>query len=151
MTGQNNLPNGRLLLEGLMLTRERFQTGSKVAIPIPILRELFTIAVSTLPFDQEFYLAAYPDIKEAFASGQVSDLWSHFIEEGYFEGKLGSKPEVDEDFYKETYPDVAIAIADGSFGSAIDHYVRAGAYEGRFANQTNMQTAKRWLDHLVRR
>jgi hypothetical protein len=29
----NNLPNGRLLLEGLMLTQERFRGGSKAARP----------------------------------------------------------------------------------------------------------------------
>ncbi len=146
----NNLPNGRLLLDGLMMTRERLQSGSKAAVPLPVLRVILTVAISTLPFDQDFYLSTYPDVRDAFLSGQVADLKLHFIEEGYLEGRFGSRPDVDEAFYKENYPDVATAISRGDVNSCLDHYMHAGAFEGRFANATEMQTTKRWLELLGR-
>ena len=146
----NNLPNGRLLLDGLMMTRERLQSGSKAAVPLPVLRVILTVAISTLPFDQDFYLSTYPDVRDAFLSGQVAHLKLHFIEEGYLEGRFGSRPDVDEAFYKENYPDVATAISRGDVNSCLDHYMHAGAFEGRFANATEMQTTKRWLELLGR-
>jgi hypothetical protein len=151
VSGSNSLPNGQLLLEGLMLTRERFYAGSKAAIPLPVLRALLVVAVSTLPFDQEFYLSTYPDVRDAFLSEKVTDLKLHFIEEGYFEGRLGAKPDVDEEFYKENYPDIAAAIARGEVESGLVHYVQAGAFEGRFANSLDMQVTKRWLELLGRK
>jgi hypothetical protein len=144
----NNLPNGRLLLEGLMLTQERFRGGSKAAVPLPALRALLVVAVSTLPFDQEFYLSTYPDIRDAFQSEDITDLKLHFIEEGYLEGRFGAKPDVDEEFYRDTYPDIAAAVARGEVESCLDHYVRSGAAEGRFANPRDMQVTNRWLELL---
>src|ERR1700676_2151530 len=99
MGGRHELPNGELLLTLLALSRERVQAGTKAAISLPILREIIMFSVSKLPFDEEFYLSSYEDIREAHRSGDVSDLRAHFIEEGYFEGRFGTKPSVDEDFY----------------------------------------------------
>jgi hypothetical protein len=151
VSGSNNLPNGRLLLDGLMLTPERFYGGSKAAVPLPVLRALLEVAVSTLPFDQEFYLSTYPDLRDAFLSDRVTDLKSHFIGEGYLEGRFGAKPDVDEEFYRDTYPDIAAAIARGEVESGLDHYVRSGALEGRFANARDMQATNRWLELLGRK
>ena len=64
-------------------------------------------------------------------AGLIGDPKAHFVEEGYFEGRLGALPDFDEGFYKETYPDVAVAIAKGEVRSAFDHYVGGGAVEGR--------------------
>ena len=140
-----DLPNGGLLLTLLMLSRERIQTGSKAAVSIPMLREVIMLAVSKLPFDEDFYLSTYNDIREAYQSGEVSNLRVHFMEEGYFEGRLGAMPDLDEVFYRETYPDVAEAITNNELESVMEHYIRAGAVEGRFANAEDRKIVTRWM------
>lgn len=148
MKSPSTLPNGRVLLQGMMLSRERLQDGSKAAVSIPLLKAILTVASSALPFDTEFYLAAYPDIREAYDAGRVVDVKAHFIEEGYFEGRLGTMPDIDEKFYKEMYPDVADAIASGQISSALDHYLRTGAAEGRCVNKAEWEASKYWRDLL---
>ena len=140
-----SLPNGQLLLSITSLSRERLNAGSRAAVSLPLLREIFSIAISKLAFDEDFYLSTYQDIRAAYESGDISDLQEHFIEQGYFEGRLGVDPKVDAEFYAETYPDVAAAIASGAVGSAQEHYVRAGAFEGRSANSEDKQIITRWL------
>jgi hypothetical protein len=117
---------------------------------VQLLKELITIAAATLPFDLDFYLTTYPDIREAHDAGRIADPRKHFIEEGYIEGRFGSKPNVDEEFYKSTYPDVKDAIATGGVKSALDHYLGAGAFEGRCLNSESIASTKRWLAILGR-
>ncbi len=128
-----------------MLSFERLRSGAKAAILLPILREILEVAASKLPFDEDFYLSTYPDVRAAYNSGQIADLRRHFVEEGYFEGRFGAKPNVDEGFYTDTYPDVAGAIANKEVGSALEHYMNAGAAEGRFANPEDKEVMMRWL------
>lgn len=151
MARSTSLPNGQFLLDCLMLNQERLRTGSKAAISLPVLKAILVAATSAMPFDEDFYRSTYSDLRDAHDSGHVADLRTHFIEEGYFEGRFGAKPEVDEQFYSETYPDVASAVAKGDVNSALDHYMRAGAYEGRFANAEDMDTIKRWRALLGRK
>ena len=139
------LPNGDLLLNIINLSRDRLNSGSKAAMSLPLLREILTVAASQLPFDNDFYLSTYQDIRAAYEGGGITDLRMHFIERGYFEGRLGADPKVNEDFYKETYPDVATAISNSEVKSATDHYMRAGASEGRFANLEDKQLVEKWL------
>jgi hypothetical protein len=127
-----------------MVNHERLRSGSKAAISLPILKAILVAAASSMPFDEKFYCLTYPELRDAHESGAVADLRAHFIEDGYFEGRFGSKPDVDEQFYKETYPDVAAAVTRGEVKSAFDHYMRAGASEGRFANGEDMEIIKRW-------
>jgi hypothetical protein len=142
------LPNGTKLMSGLMLSRERLNTGAKMAIPIPLLKSVLSIAIGALPFDERFYLSTYPDIRNALSAGLIDDPRAHFVEEGYFEGRLGALPDFDEAFYKATYPDVAAAIEKGDVGSAVDHYVGVGAAEGRSASRVDMEASRRWMFHL---
>jgi hypothetical protein len=138
------LPHGRVLMDGMALTPERLRTGSKVAVSLPVLRAVLSAAVSQLPFDAEFYRQTYPDIQQAYETGQIQDLRAHFIETGYFEGRLGADPGFDEQFYRRSYPDVVEALASGSINSALEHYVQAGAAEGRHANASEAAIAARW-------
>ena len=142
------LPNGRVLLDTLMLTPEMLHSLPKVPVPVPALRALLSVLVAQLPFDENFYAATYPDLAQAKQSGSIADLRTHFLEHGYLEGRLGAKPEIDEKFYREMYPDVAIGISRGEMHSAADHYVRAGAAEGRFANPAQMRACRQWQEIL---
>lgn len=134
-----------------MLSQERLRSGSKAAISLPILKAILIGATSGMPFDEDFYSLTYPDLRAAYDAGDVADLRTHFVEEGYFEGRFGAKPEVNEQFYQETYPDVAAAVARGDVSSGLDHYMRAGAFEGRFANAEDMDSVKRWNSLMGRK
>jgi hypothetical protein len=144
MDDPRNLPNGALLLSVIGLSRERLHAQSKAAVALPVLREIIAVAISKLPFDEEFYISTYEDVREAYGRGDIADLRTHFVEQGYFECRLGVKPDVDEEFYKDTYPDVAVAIASNVIGSALEHYLTAGVFEGRFANPEDKQLVTSW-------
>lgn len=148
MSSHGRLPNGRVLLEGMGLTFERLQTGSKAAVSLPIIKATLFALASSLPFDPEFYLHSYPDIRSAFETGKIRDLKTHFCEIGYLEGRMGAAPEFDEDFYKATYPDIAAALEKGTLRSARDHYIYSGAFEGRNASEATMAADNRWLELL---
>jgi hypothetical protein len=69
-----SLPHGRVLLDGLAVTFERLRSSSKVAVSLPLLRTIISVAVSELPFDPGFYLSTYADIREAYEAGRITDL-----------------------------------------------------------------------------
>ena len=51
------------------------------------LRPVLEPVLARKPFDEKWYLAAYPDVaKAALADGKVSSH-EHFIRHGYFEGR----------------------------------------------------------------
>jgi hypothetical protein len=128
------LPHVDLLLQAMRINRERLNSRSKIAIDAKLLRLLIQSAVAHLPFDSEFYAKTYPDLAEATAAGKIPDLHRHFVETGFFEGRIGAPPPVDETYYVGTYPDVATAIQRGDVPSGTEHYIRSGASEGRVPN-----------------
>ena len=125
------VPHIDLILQALRINRERLNSRSKIAVDARLLRGMLQALVTTLPFDASFYQKTYPDIAEAYAAGLIPDLRQHFVDSGYFEGRLGSPPEVDEAFYLATYRDIGTAVQRGEIASGADHYLRSGAAEGR--------------------
>jgi hypothetical protein len=82
-------------------------------------------------FDEEWYLEAYPDIAEAVRDGRVPSARQHFLENGYFEGRIPVRIPFDEKWYLETYPDIAAAVESGEIPSAERHFRDIGYFEGR--------------------
>lgn len=74
-------------------------------------------------FDAEWYLAMYPDIKEAKTFSQAPH--EHYLRFGAFEGR-DPCPEFDSDYYLGEYPDVASAGTN-----PLVHYLMYGREEGR--------------------
>ena len=105
------MPHIDLLLQSLRINRERLNSKSKIAIDAKLLRMLLQALAASVPFSAEFYLKAYPDIAEAHAAGQIEDLRRHFVELGFFEGRMGCEPPVDEAYYTSQYKDVGAAVA----------------------------------------
>ena len=145
------LPHAKILLGAMLLTPERLKTGARAAVPLPILRAILTASASNLPFDKEFYLATYSDVASAYKAGRIQDVHTHFVETGYFEGRLGSNPNVDEAYYRKTYPDVATAIKSGALKSGYEHYIKTGAAEGRSPNAEHVQLMKYWQEIFEKR
>lgn len=81
--------------------------------------------------DEEWYLQKYEDIGRAVQAGQIASAKRHFIDDGYFEGRMPGPVTVDEDWYLKEYPDVAESVRRGDFRSAQQHFAEEGYREGR--------------------
>ena len=82
--------------------------------------------------DEEWYRREYADIAEAIDAKKIRSAKEHFVEEGYFEGRLPRPHEIDEAWYTGHYEDVAEGLRNGSFTSALRHFKEHGYAEGRF-------------------
>jgi hypothetical protein len=95
----------------------------------------FTNMIRTLlqaiEVDEAWYLRQYPDVAEAIRNGIVISAREHFINDGYFEGRIPFLIEVDEAWYLEQNPGVADYIARGELESAQQHFIDNGYREGR--------------------
>jgi hypothetical protein len=107
------------------------KAGDEVSVPRKVLARLLDLYISFWDFDEDWYLATYPDIQAAVAGGKFPSGWEHFKTVGYLEGRRGNQPVVDTEWYVETYPDIAQAMLEGKVTSAADHFERWGYAEGR--------------------
>jgi hypothetical protein len=81
--------------------------------------------------DEAWYLRQYPDVAEAIARGRVKSAKQHFLNDGYFEGRMPFPIAVDEAWYLEQNRGVAEHIARGDLLSAQQHFDDNGYREGR--------------------
>ena len=81
--------------------------------------------------DEEWYLRTYEDIAKAVREGTIKSAQHHFVEDGYFEGRLPFPMKVDERWYMTQYPDVADSVRRGILQSAQAHFDEDGYREGR--------------------
>ena len=81
--------------------------------------------------DEEWYAATYPDIGGAIKDGIVCSAKQHFVDDGYFEGRLPFPIVVDEKWYLAENPDVAESVRSGIVISAQEHFDQDGYSEGR--------------------
>jgi hypothetical protein len=93
--------------------------------------DIIRLVLRSVTVDEAWYLTEYPDIAEAVAGGEVKSARHHFIDSGYFEGRLPCPLEVDEAWYLAEYPDVAEGIERGEIQSARQHFLEHGYEEGR--------------------
>jgi hypothetical protein len=81
--------------------------------------------------DEEWYLRTYEDIAKAIREGTIETAQQHFVEDGYFEGRLPFPIRVDERWYTDQYPDVGDSVRRGVLPSAQAHFDEDGYQEGR--------------------
>jgi hypothetical protein len=93
--------------------------------------KILRMLISNVEVDEKWYLATHEDIARAVASGAVASARQHFIDDGYFEGRLPFSIPVNERWYLEQYPDVAESVRKGLVGSAEQHFAEDGYREGR--------------------
>ena len=105
--------------------------STEVSVPRETLAHLLDLYISCWEFDEDWYVAMYPDVQDAIKHGVFPSGWAHFRAIGYFEGRLGTQLLVDTEWYMNTYQDIAQAIVDGAVASAQEHYVSHGYAEGR--------------------
>jgi len=121
-----------------------------VRLSTELLRWIVARAVLSERFDEAYYLAANPDVAEQYRAGEVVSAHLHFVETGWFEGRLGAPPEFDEEFYLDQNPDICAAVAAGTIASGRVHFMNQGLREGRAANPAQAHAAASWAALLER-
>ncbi|WP_397544402.1 hypothetical protein [Roseovarius salis] len=87
--------------------------------------------VASFPLDEEWYRSANSDVQEAFEAGAIDDAKSHFVTQGYIEGRGYPPADFDEASYLENNDDLRDAYEAGNVSDLKAHFVRHGFYEGR--------------------
>jgi hypothetical protein len=126
----NQVPSFKLLKQRLSIVTVSGQL--KVNNTYDEFLNIIRLLLRGVAVDEAWYLTEYPDIAEAVAAGEVKSARHHFIDSGYFEGRLPAPLEIDEAWYLGEYPDVAEGIERGEIQSARQHYLEHGYEEGRW-------------------
>lgn len=87
--------------------------------------------IAGVEVDEAWYLERYPDIADAIRQGIVPSPKAHFVNDGYFEGRLPFAIKVDEDYYLNQNAGVAEYVANGNLESGQQHFDENGYKEGR--------------------
>lgn len=93
--------------------------------------KLIRLMMAGVEVDEAWYSQQYEDIGRAIRDGQVASARQHFIDDGYFEGRLPFPINVDTAWYQAQYPDVADSIRSGGVQSPQAHFDEDGYREGR--------------------
>ena len=128
----NTLPSLKLVKQRLSVVKAKRQP--KIDSSYDEFLDIVRLLLRGVAFDEAWYLAEYPDIAEAVAAGDLRSARHHFIDSGYFEGRMPRALEIDEAWYLAEYPDVAEGIARGEIESARQHFLEHGYEEGRFCS-----------------
>ena len=94
---------------------------------IQLLRQL----IIGIEVDEQWYLKRYPDIAEAIEQGVVESARLHFVNDGYFEGRLPFPINVDERYYLAQNKGVADHVRKGMLQTGQQHFDENGYVEGR--------------------
>jgi hypothetical protein len=94
---------------------------------IQMLRQL----IIGVEVDERWYLERYPDIADAINQGLAQSARLHFVNDGYFEGRLPFAIRVDERYYLEQNTGVADYVRKGMLESGQQHFDENGYAEGR--------------------
>ena len=93
--------------------------------------KLLKMIIAGIDVNEDWYVKAYEDIGKAIKDGAVESAKSHFVDDGYFEGRLPFPINVDEKWYLQQYPDVAESVRRGVVASGQVHFEEDGYREGR--------------------
>lgn len=82
-------------------------------------------AIAWAAFDPQWYLDAYPGVRDAAEETSPDALLYFYLQHGR---RIGHSPNIlfDEGWYLETYADAALAVRRGEAASGFDHYCRTG-------------------------
>ena len=84
-------------------------------------------------FDEDYYLAANPDVAAAVRAGRFASGFDHFCQTGH--RCLSGHWLFDDAFYGDFYEDLSLENLDANgIHGRYDHYLRAGQHEQRLAH-----------------
>ena len=105
-----------------------------VTVKTEFLRHLLIEIARMQRFDAQFYVSTYPDVESAQIAGDITNLHQHYLQAGYFEGRLPHEPVFDAKWYFEHYPDLAGSYAADDEAGLHRHYLDTGLAEGRLGS-----------------
>ena len=118
--------------QALMRSMVNSDGSPTVAVPASLFRELIITALRAKgAFDEQFYLAANPDVRRAVDRKEIASGAEHYYSTGYFEVRLPMKILVDEKYYLKSNPDIEEAVRQGVVKNIQEHFETAGFQEGR--------------------
>ena len=116
----------------MLEVREEHDGSKAVTIPFAMFHKLVETALrSKAEFDEGFYLAANPDVRNAVRTNKIASAGDHYYKAGFFEGRMPKRFEVDEEFYLDKNPDVVKAIKMRKVKTCQFHFETNGFREGR--------------------
>ncbi|MDR3533903.1 MAG: hypothetical protein P4L90_25485 [Rhodopila sp.] len=113
----------------LSLTTARGKT--RVDMTYEDVQKMIQVLLSAIEVDEAFYLMRNPDVADGIRKGTIRSAREHFVDHGYFEGRLPYRIEVDETWYLERHSDVAENVRSGEYATGQDHFDGPGYPEGR--------------------
>jgi hypothetical protein len=93
--------------------------------------EMLRLMIAGIQVDPDWYRARYPDIAGAIDQGIVASPQRHFVDDGYFEGRMPFEIRVDERYYLTANPGVADFVRRGLLADGQQHFDENGYQEGR--------------------
>ena len=93
--------------------------------------QMFRQLIAGVEVDEAWYLEHYQDIALAIEQGSIQSAQIHFVNDGYFEGRMPFPIQVDERFYLEQNSGVADFVRKGMLESGQQHFDENGYAEGR--------------------
>ncbi len=102
------------VLKGMMnLTTARGTT--RVDMTYEDIQQLIRALLTSIEVDEDYYLLRNQDVADGIRVGNIRSAREHFVDHGYFEGRLPYRIEVDETWYLTTHADVAETVRHGYF------------------------------------
>jgi hypothetical protein len=95
------------------------------------LLQMLRRVITGVEVDERWYLERYPDIADAIDRGVVQSARLHFINDGFFEGRMPFPIHVDERYYLSQNAGVAEYVRTGMLESGQQHFDENGYAEGR--------------------
>jgi hypothetical protein len=118
------------VIKGMMnLTTARGKT--RVDMTYEDMQKLISTLLASVEVDEDYYLKNNQDVADGLRAGNIRSAREHFIDHGYFEGRLPYRIEVDEEWYLKTNADVAETVRSGHYQSGQAHFDGPGYPEGR--------------------
>lgn len=125
----NYLPPFELIRRSIEITTVRGELRVNLSYEnfIGILRTM----IRGVEVNEAWYVRTYEDIGKAIKDGVIQSARQHFVDDGYFEGRLPFPIAIDERWYLEQNPDVAESVRKGTVESGQEHFDKDGYREGR--------------------
>jgi hypothetical protein len=123
------LPPFEIIKSMLTLTSTRGKT--RVDMTYDDILKMVRALLSVVEVDEAFYLSRNEDVADGVRNGTIRSAQEHFVDHGYFEGRLPYRIAVDEEWYLVRHADLADSIRDGTYATAQDHFDGPGYPEGR--------------------
>ncbi len=116
----------------------------RVTVTTDYLKLIISKAIEPDNFNSRDYMERYPDVKGAVIGRIVDSAQAHFLQTGYYEGRLPGTLAFDHKWYWERYPDVAAAYASTDVDALHEHYLNSGYFEGRVGCAADELKAAEW-------